>query len=282
MSTSLGKGAAAFAIGAVKASVACYVALCAFLFLFQDAFIFHPGRDDVSGEARFLPGGSAVRMTAPNGDVVIAWWRPPSPGSETILYLHGNGRSLSERLSRLSMIAGSKRGMLAVSWRGFGGSGGSPSGAALEEDAAMALSWLSERVERSSVVVFGESLGTALAVRLAAGGGVRGLVLDSPYDSMADLAGRRFPYVPTGFLLRHSFDAGEVAHLVSAPILVTRCRRDGLTPYESASALLARFRAPVTDLVAEWSCHIPFMGLAMDGRFEEWLASVRRGAFAAR
>lgn len=271
----------AFASGALKSALVCYVALCAFLAVFQSRIIFHPSKGDVSLDARYVPGGSAVRIPSGNGESIVAWWRPPSVGSETILYLHGNGRSLSERLTRLSLIAGQDRGLLAVSWRGFGGSSGSPSHDAFEEDSDAAYAWLSQRVAPSSVVVFGESLGTAMAVRVASKNAVAGVVLDSPFASMGDLAWRRFPYVPTSLLLRHPFDAASMAPMVTAPVLVTRCRRDGLTPFESASVLLERFASKVTDVVVDGHCHIPFMRAAYGATFDAWLASLRSGRVAS-
>ncbi len=204
-------------IGAVSL---CVLALCA-VYLGQRRLIYLPDR------IRTLPAQAGLAdveervLRTPDGARVIAWYGMAKPGQPTILYFHGNAGSLANRAPRIERFMGEGWGVYMMTYRGYGGGTGSPTEAANVADARLAYgALLLEGVEPSSIILYGESLGTGVAVRLATEREVGGVVLDAPYTSIVDVAASVYPFLPVRLLLadRYEFDqvhqsgAGAAAH----------------------------------------------------------------------
>jgi fermentation-respiration switch protein FrsA (DUF1100 family) len=117
-----------------------------------------------------------------------------------------------------------------VSYRGYSGSTGTPTEAGLREDARAAYAWVAERVEPRHVVLYGESLGSGVAVRLASERPVGGVILEAPYTSTADIAKLTYWFVPVDLLMRDQFRSIDLIDNINAPLLVLHGERDGLIP----------------------------------------------------
>jgi hypothetical protein len=235
-----------------------YLALCAAMFLLQHRLQYHPNPAPMDAAAARLPGMAAETLETADGERIVAWWLPPRGDTAPVyLYLHGNGANLLARDTRLRRLAADGAGFLAVSWRGYGGSSGRPDEAALLDDARTAHAALASRVDPRRIVVFGESLGTTVAVLLAAEAPVAALVLDSSFASALDVAERRYPWLPVRWLLRDTYRADLAAPRVRVPVLQIHCRDDPVTPLESALALntLLPQRQPL--VMVEQRCHTP-------------------------
>jgi pimeloyl-ACP methyl ester carboxylesterase len=112
-----------------------YLAICAYMFAVQRSLLFIPDIRDVSGDASRVPGAEAITLTTSDGERLNAWWKPPRNDVDPVyLYLHGNGANLTRRAGRFQRLTEDGAGLLAVSWRGYGGSSGSPSEAGLRLD----------------------------------------------------------------------------------------------------------------------------------------------------
>jgi pimeloyl-ACP methyl ester carboxylesterase len=131
-------------------------------------------------------------------------------------------------------------------YRGYGGSSGEPSEAALFADALALFDKL--RSEHQNIVVVGRSLGSGVAVYLASQRPVARLVLVTPYDSLQDLAKQQFPYLPVGWLLLDKFESWKYASKVNAPTLIIAAEHDEVIPRTSTDALYSRFHSEVVDL----------------------------------
>ena len=147
-----------------------------------------PGR--ISPAAAGLPHAEAVEIATSDGERVIAWHLPPRSDQPVVLYFHGNGGNLAGRAERFRRLISGGAGLLALSYRGYGGSSGSPSEAGLLRDGAAAYEFAAARYPASRIALWGESLGTAVAVAIAAERPVAGLALDSPFTSTVDIAPR--------------------------------------------------------------------------------------------
>ncbi|MCU0918790.1 MAG: alpha/beta hydrolase [Burkholderiaceae bacterium] len=244
----------------LAALVAGYAVLCGFMYAAQHALQYRPDPSPMNPAAVWLPQVQAETLSTPDGEHIVVWWLPPRHERGPVyLYLHGNGANLSARNRRLAQLTEDGAGLLAVSWRGYGGSSGRPHEAGLLTDARTALAALASRVDASRIVVFGESLGTAVAVMLASEVPVAGLVLDSSFASALDVARHRYPWLPVRWLLRDTYRADLAAPRVAVPVLQIHCRDDPVTPLASAlrlQALLPGRRPPV---MVEGRCHTPRM-----------------------
>ena len=237
--------------------VALYFGLLALAYVFQRSFIYLPDTRDVSAGAGDLPGGEAIVLRTADGERLNAWWRPPAEGKPVFLYLHGNAGSLSIRLGRFVGMTQDGSGLLAVSWRGYGGSSGSPTEYGLKQDGLAAYEWLAARLPAERIVLFGESLGSGVATWLAARRPARLLALDSPYASLVDMAAVRFPLFPVRPLVKDRFMSIEEAPKVTMPVVIQHCARDFVIPISQGEKLAATFPIRPSFALIEGFCHTP-------------------------
>jgi hypothetical protein len=170
-------------------------------------------------------------LSAPDGARIVAWYGTARPGKPTLLYFHGNGGSLAIRAQRIARFMGEGWGVYMMTYRGYGGSSGSPSEAANVADARLAYDALvREGVAPRSIVAYGESLGTGIAVQLAAQAPVAGVILESPYTSIVDVAARTYPLVPVRLILVDRYETTRYIAGIRAPLLILHGERDGVVP----------------------------------------------------
>jgi fermentation-respiration switch protein FrsA (DUF1100 family) len=148
-----------------------------------------------------------------------------------LLYFHGNGGHIGYRRYRLSRFAAAGYGILIPEYRGYGGNEGRPSESAFFADSDVAMAFLEkEGLSPDRIVVYGESLGTGVATRVASEHQVAALVLEAPYTSITAMAGTQFPYLPVSLMLKDRFDSLSRIAKVRAPILVMQGGRDQVVP----------------------------------------------------
>ena len=181
-----------------------------------------------------------VEIPAGDGTRLIAWYGRARPGQPTLLYFHGNAGSLVTRSERISKYLARGRGILMMTYRGYGGSSGRPSERANVADARRAYAWLREQgVAAEDIIVYGESLGSGVAVQVAAADEVAGIILDAPYTSIVDVAERVYPLLPSRWLMTDRYETMRVLPSVTAPLLVIHGEADPLIPVEMGRRIAA-------------------------------------------
>ncbi len=225
--------------------VGLYLALALYLYLQQRSFLYFPdGRRPVAADAG-IPGLRDVQLTTRDGLHLLAWYVPPAPGRPVILYFHGNGGNVADRAARMAMFVAADYGVLMPEYRGYGGNPGSPSEQALIADAEVALAFLhGEALDDAAITVYGESLGTGVAITVTGNRLIQALVLDAPYTSIAAIAAKRFFYFPVRWMLKDHFDSLWRIGDVRAPLLVIQGARDGVIPPALGKALFAKAYEP--------------------------------------
>jgi uncharacterized protein len=174
------------------AAVVLYGGFIALLYVAQRSLQYFPERRRTAPSAVGLPEAEEVVLDTADGEHVIIWHVAPRDGQPIFLYFHGNGGSLPWRDERFRALVADGSGLVALSYRGYGGSSGRPSETGLIEDARVAYSFAIARYRAERIVVWGESLGAALAIALAAEKPVRRLVLEAPFTSAADVGAHHF------------------------------------------------------------------------------------------
>jgi fermentation-respiration switch protein FrsA (DUF1100 family) len=212
-----------------------YLAVCTGMYVFQRRLMYHGG-----SQRPVAPEGVAERtLHTRDGLDLLAWYLAPAPGRPVVLLLHGNAGNLNHRIPRLAPLAARGWGALFVEYRGFGGNPGAPSEEGLHLDALAgyeALAGLGIPADR--IVIWGESLGTAVASRLATEKPAAALVLESPFTSMLDMGRRIYPYLPVGLLLKDRFDTLARIGGIRMPLLVVNGALDTLVPPAMGTRLL--------------------------------------------
>jgi fermentation-respiration switch protein FrsA (DUF1100 family) len=214
-------------------------------YLIQRRLMYFPDIEHTLPSAMGLVGVDERILKTPDGAQVIAWYTKAPPGQPTILYFHGNAGSLKVRAERVRKFQAAGRGILMMTYRGYGGSTGSPSERFNVADAGLAYSLLiREGVRPRDIILFGESLGSGVAVQIAAANEVGGLIMDSPYTSMVEVAQVHYPWLPVRQLLVDRYDTMTYIGRVQAPLLVLHGERDQVVPVAMGRAVFAAAGEP--------------------------------------
>ena len=221
-----------------------YGLFAALLYVAQRTMMYFPDTARVMPARAGLAPAEELAIDTADGERIIAWHLPPRDGKPVIVYFHGNGGNLSYRVARFRALAARGLGIFAVSYRGYGGSSGRPSEAGLVADATAAYREARSRYAAERLVLWGESLGTGVAVALAAQAPVRALVLESPFASTLEIAQATYPYVPVAWLMKDQFRSDLRIGKVAAPVLVMHGARDTVIPLASGERLFALAREP--------------------------------------
>jgi uncharacterized protein len=214
-----------------------YLAACAALFFGQRSLIYFP-------QPRSPVANVATRPLPVDGAELVVTVLP-RPGAKALLYFGGNAEDVSHSLPLLA-VAYPQRTIHLMHYRGYGGSTGSPSEAALVADAA-ALFDVVHR-EHDDIMAIGRSLGSGVAIHLASIRPVTRLVLVTPYDSIQALAARQFPFFPVRWLLRDRYESWRHAPRIAVPTLLIAAQDDEIIPRASTEALLSRFGPEIATL----------------------------------
>lgn len=222
---------------------AIFVVLCLYLYVQQDRILFYPGPND----AALIEQWQSSRVHIQSGAHQLEGWWAENPESSTrivLIYFGGNAEDVlytAETARRLDA-----RRMLVVNYRGYGQSPGQPSQEALYEDALAIYDYViqSGAVQPSQIVVMGRSIGSGMAVLLAAERQVGGAILLTPYDSIAEVAAGHYPIFPVRLLLKHPFESVKLAQRTSVPAIVIAAEDDRVIPPIHARRLFEAWSGP--------------------------------------
>ena len=209
------------------------------LYFFQRSLMYFPDRARTPPAVAEFPQAVEEILTTADGEKIVVWHVPPRGDKLVLLYFHGNGGSLAYRADRFRALIEDGTGLIALSYRGYGGSTGSPSEAGLIEDARAAYAFAAARYPAARIALWGESLGTAVAIALAAEAPVARLVLETPFTSAADIGAAAYPFAPVRLFMKDQFRSDLHIAKVKAPILVLHGARDRVVPITFGERLFA-------------------------------------------
>jgi fermentation-respiration switch protein FrsA (DUF1100 family) len=222
-----------------------YLGGLAVLFLAQRSLIFPiPETVRTAPEAAGLPEAEEHVLATADSEKVIVWHVPARPGHAVVIYFPGNGDFLAALAGHFRSITADGTGLVALSYRGYAGSSGRPSEQGLLRDAAAAYAFAAARYSAERIVLWGFSLGSGVAVAMAADRPVGKIILEAPYTSMADVAGSLFWFAPVRWLMRDPFHSDRRIARVTAPLLVMHGARDATIPIRFGERLFALAREP--------------------------------------
>jgi fermentation-respiration switch protein FrsA (DUF1100 family) len=236
------------------------VAPIGLLWALQRRLLYLPAPRTVPPAASVLPGGEEVTFETADG-LGLGGWFVPAEGREAprtaVLVCNGNGGNRSLRAPLAAALARMGLHVLVFDYRGYGGNPGQPTEAGLAADARAALDYLVGRpeVDPARVVYFGESLGAAVALRLATERPPAALVLRSPFASLAEVGQLHYPLVPVSPLLRDRYDSAALAGRLAAPLLVVAGGRDRIVPASHSRRLFAAAPQPKRLVVLDGADH---------------------------
>jgi fermentation-respiration switch protein FrsA (DUF1100 family) len=223
-----------------------YAVVCLLMWLFQRSLIYRSFRNVRSPQEFGLSNVVVKRLRAADDVQFEAWTRPADVGRATIVIFHGNAGNLEQRVPLLRGLADLGFGYVAIDYRGFGNSGGSPSEQGFYSDARETMKYILEdlHVPLNSIAIMGESIGTGVAVQMATEYRVSSLFLQSPYTSLPDVASGSFFWLPVHWLMEDRFESITKMGSVDMPVFVLHGERDSTIPVSHGRKILAAAKEP--------------------------------------
>jgi uncharacterized protein len=242
---------------ALAVCVVVYLLALVALAVGQRKVLYFPYAREVPPAAVGLSRAEILHLQTEDGERLLAWYVAPASGRPLILYFHGNANGLADRSQRFQKLTETGIGLLAVEYRGYPGSTGSPSEEGLLRDGeATYARALALGLQPARFVVMGESLGSGVAVDLASRHPIGALVLDSPYSSIVDVAAARFWMFPVRWLMWDQFHSDEKIGKVAAPLLVAHGTQDRTVPIRFGETLFQLANQPRQFIRVEGAGHL--------------------------
>jgi fermentation-respiration switch protein FrsA (DUF1100 family) len=217
--------------------LAFYAVLATVLYVAQRSLMYFPDTAHVVPAEAGLPEAEEVPLTEADGVHVTAWHVPPRDAKPVIVYFHGNGGALRFRVARFRRLIADGVGLVALEYRGYGGSAGSPSEQGLIADAQAAYRFAAGRYPSQQLVLWGESLGSGVAIALAAERPVGRMIVEAPFTSAVALGARHYWYLPVSLLMKDQFRSDLRISNVTAPVMIMHGVHDRVVPYAMGEQL---------------------------------------------
>ena len=232
-----------------------YVALTGGMYIFQNDLLYHPSSEVPDRAQADVPDMREITLKTDDGLSLLGWFKEAKPGQPVIVLFHGNAGHIGHRGYKARMLIDAGFGVLLVEYRGYGGNPGKPTEQGFQADGRAALAFLAQTgISRNHIILYGESLGSGVAVRLATdaqgiGEAVAGLILEAPFTSIADVAAHHYPFVPARMLLKDKFDSLSRIGRFTGKTLVIHGENDRTVPISFGRRLFAAAPEPKT---AHW------------------------------
>jgi fermentation-respiration switch protein FrsA (DUF1100 family) len=241
-----------------------YVAQSLYLYLFQDRLVYlsdYPSRELSATPARISLEFESVNLTASDGIRLHGWFLPHKKSRATLLFFHGNAGNISHRLDSLAMFHQLGLSVLIIDYRGYGRSEGETSEAGIYRDAEAAWHYLTleRQIAPDRILLFGRSLGGAVAGYLASQHESLGVVLESTFTSAPDLASDLYPWLPARWLTRFDYDTRTHLSAIGMPLMIIHSREDEIIPFSHAEILYNEASPPKRFLQLQGSHNYGFM-----------------------
>lgn len=222
-----------------------YAAIALFMYFQQRSLQYFPSRIGTPPEAVGLAGVVEKQLATADGETIVVWQAAPKSGMPVVLFFHGNGGELADRSERMAFYQARGFGALFVSYRGYGRSSGTVSEQGLLLDAVTAYDHLlGQGVQADRIAVVGESLGTGVAVQLAAARPVAAVALEAPFTAAVDVAAERYWWLPVTLLMKDQFRSRDHIEAVNVPLLIQHGDEDRVVPASQGKALHAMANDP--------------------------------------
>lgn len=227
------------------AGAGAYAAASGALYAFQRRLVFNPIGAPGEPAAAGVSDMSWVTFPSTDGLTLRAWFKPPASDRPTIVYFHGNTGHFGERAFKARHFLDHGYGFLLTSYRGFSGNPGRPAEAQVYDDGRAALAFLrAQGIAPGRTVIYGESLGTGIAVEMAREHDAGALVLEAPFTSLVDVAAHHYWWTPARALLRDRFASIEKIGAIDMPLLIVHGERDRTVPVKFGKRLYAAAAEP--------------------------------------
>jgi len=259
----------------VLSLVGIFALFCIVARLLHRYFVYVPDRTRVAPKDAGLSGVEEIVFKAADGTRLIAWYRPAQAGKPTLLYFQGNCGNTADRAGKIKAIGSDGYGVFMLNYRRYGGSGGRPTEKRIAADAVSAYDYLRGLgVAPHDIVIYGESLGTAVATRLCLQRAPKALVLEAPFTSVVDVGLLMWPLLPLKYIMVDQYRTIDRIGQVGVPLFIVHGGRDNVIPLDQARRVLHAANEPKTLSVVPRAGHNDLFEQGAWARVRDFITSL--------
>jgi len=222
-----------------------YIVLIIFIYFYQRNLLYHPSENNYQNDKiQFNYDEIFIKV---NDEIHLKSWiiKKDFKKLKTLLIFHGNAGHLSNRIYKLNELYKLDINILLISWRGFSGNKGSPTEKNLYQDAEASIQWLNEQgANNNQIILYGESLGSGVAVEIGKENNFNSIILESPFTSIENSAKIYYPYLPVKLLLKDRYDSINKIKMINTPILIMHGKKDDVVPFSMGKELFEKANSP--------------------------------------
>ena len=222
-----------------------YLVVIIFIYFYQRNLLYHPSENNYQNDKiQFNYDEIFIRV---DKKISLKSWiiKKDFMKYKTLIIFHGNAGHLSNRIYKLNELYKLDINILLISWRGFSGHAGSPTEQNLYKDAKAAIKWLNEqKITNDQIILYGESLGSGVAVEVGKENNFNSIILESPFTSIENSAKIYYPYLPVRLLLKDRYDSISKIKMIDYPVLIMHGKKDDVTPFSMGKELFEKANNP--------------------------------------
>ena len=222
-----------------------YLVMIIFIYFYQRNLLYHPSENNYQNDkVKFNYDEIYIKV---DEEIQLKSWiiKKDFMKFKTLVVFHGNAGHLSNRIYKLNELYKLDINILLISWRGFSGNKGSPTENNLYKDAKAAIKWLNEEgVSNNQIILYGESLGSGVAVEVGKENNFNSIILESPFTSIENSAKIYYPYLPVRFILKDRYDSISKIKMINIPILIMHGEKDDVVPFSMGKELFEKANSP--------------------------------------
>ena len=219
-----------------------YFLITIFLFFYQRKLLYYP---NINVRDSHTISHKMEKVLIPSENDLVAWHYKNNENYKTLVFFHGNAGDLSNRIYKLNEFSKLKLNYLIFAYRGFNGNKGNPTEEGLYQDAAKVINWLkSKNILENDIILYGESLGTAIAIHTGQFKNFSGIILEAPFTSMIDLGQKYYPIFPVKFLLKDKYESKNKLKNLKSSMLVMHGKKDKIVPFYMGKEIYENLSEP--------------------------------------
>ena len=221
-----------------------YFVITVVVYFFQRKLLYHPFSPQITGKG-LIHNFETINFKTSDNFELKGWFHLKNSNKKTILFLHGNAGNLDNRIDKLNFLGNMDINFLIISWRGYSGNPGNPSETGLYKDALGGIEWLNKKgISNDRIILYGESLGTAITTEVAQNENFAGIILEAPFTSMVDMGQKIYPIFPVKFLLKDKYESKNKIKNIKSLILVLHGRKDKIVPFYMGEKIFEMANSP--------------------------------------
>ena len=252
-----------------------YLIVTLIMYVFQRKLLYYPNINSQIISDGLIHSFENINIKTKDNINLKGWFHLKDLKKKTILFFHGNAGTLGDRIYKLNFLGNLDVNFLIIAWRGYSGSSGKPSEFGLYQDAKSALNWLNSKgITDDKIVLYGESLGTSVAIEVGQNRDFAGMILESPFTSMVDLGRKHYPLFPIKLLLKDKYESKNKIKNIKFPVLIMHGEKDKVVPFYMGKEIYNLANKPKSKYFTENDDHMMEFNQNLVNKIELFLKSL--------